>query len=380
MKSTPVLTGIAVVLLAMVGAVIYKEMVGEKAGGGSSGARAVPVQTAEIESHPFSDTVEAIGTVRAEESVAVTTNVADTVTSIEFTSGQMVEAGQVLLTLADAEERAALAEAEAALADAQRDSERLEELSRNNAIAASELDQSRSTVQRSLAQVDMVQARLDDHIIRAPFSGRIGLRDVSSGAYVTPGDVLLTLDQLDEVDLDFTVPERFLAVLEPELRVSAIATAYPDEEFDGTITDIDSRVDPITRAVTIRARLPNSDGRLRPGMLLAVEVRRDERESPAVPEVAVMRNGEQVFVFGVVDSDEGSRAVQLPVKLGSRDGSMIEVLEGVQTGDIIISEGMHRATDEALLEIKGTLADEKANKNKTGDDASVEVQSGANES
>lgn len=360
MKPVRVLIGIAALLVAMVGAVAFKEMGAGEEGGGSRGARSVPAQVAEVRAHPFADTVEAIGTVRAEESVAITATVADTVTSIDFSSGDTVEAGRVLLTLADAEERAALAEAEAALAEAQRDTERLEQLSRNDAVARSELDQSRSVLQRSRARLDVARARLDDHVVRAPFDGRVGLRDVSVGAYVRPGDVLLTLDQLDEVDLDFTVPERFLAVLEPGLGVRAAATAYPDDAFDGTIADIDSRVDPVTRAVTVRARLPNADGRLRPGMLLAVEIRRDERESPAVPEVAVMRDGERVSVFGVETSDEGSRAVRRTVTLGARDGALIEVLDGLAAGDTIVSEGMHRLSDGGALEIKGTLADERA--------------------
>ena len=297
---------------------------------------------------------------RAEESVAISANVSETVVSIGFDSGDTVAEGDVLLTLADAEERAALAEAEAALAEAGRDTERLEQLSRNDAVARSELDQSRTALKRSEAQLDVARARLDDHVIRAPFDGRIGLREVSVGAYVRPGDPLLTLDKLANVELDFTVPERFLAVLEPGQTVRATATAYPDDAFEGTIADIDSRVDPVTRAVTIRARLPNADERLRPGMLLAVEIRRDEREAPAVPELAVMPDGEEVSVFGVEESEEGSRAVARAVRLGARDGPLIEVLEGLAPGDTIVSEGMHRASDGGAVEIKGTMAEERA--------------------
>lgn len=357
MKSSPVLLGVGTLLVAMVAAVAIREIGGEEEGG-SDGGRAVPVRLGEVGSHRFADVVEAVGTVRAAESVAITANVADTVTSIDFDSGDAVSTGAVLLTLADAEERAAVADAEAALAEAEREAGRLEDLADSNAVARSELTRSRAALTRAEAQRDAARARLDDHVIRAPFDGRIGLRDVSLGAYVSPGDLLLTLDQIDNVDLDFTVPERFLAGLDRGLAVRARATAYPDEAFEGTIAGIDSRVDPVTRAVTVRARLPNPDARLRPGMLLSVEIRRDERESPAIPEVAVMRDGERTSVFGIERTDEGERAVSRRITLGARDGRLIEVLDGLSPGDTFVSEGMHRASDGGAVEIKGRDSDE----------------------
>ncbi len=362
MKPVHILIGIALLLVGMSAAITFKSMgAGEQEGRGG-GERAALVQAAQVEKRVFADTVEAVGTVRAEESVAITANVADTVTEINFDSGDTIGKGDVLLKLADAEERADLADATAALAESRNDTERLEQLSRNNAVSRSELDQSRSALQRSRAQLGAVKARLANYVIRAPFDGRVGLRDVSVGAYVGPGDVLLTLDQIGNVDLDFTVPERFIAVLERGLPVRAVAAAYPDDRFDGEITDIDTRVDPVTRAVTVRARLPNEDGRLRPGMLLGIEIRRDERESPAIPEIAVMRNGEQVSVFGIEASKEGEgkRAVRHTVKLGARDGTMIEVLEGLKPGDTFVSKGMHRATDGGPVEVKGARENERA--------------------
>lgn len=369
MKPVHVLLGIGALLGAMVAAIAARELGGEE-GDGPRGGRAVPVQVGEVRTHLFADVVEAVGTVGAAESVEITASVADTVASVDFGSGEEVRAGQVLLTLADAEERAAEAEARAALVEAERDAERLESLSDRDAIAPAELDRSRAALERAEARREVAWARLADHVVRAPFDGRIGLREISPGAYVSPGDVLLTLDQIDSVDLDFTVPERFLSGLERDLPIDARATAFPDEVFVGAIADIDSRVDPITRAVTVRARLPNPDARLRPGMLLAVEIRRDERESPAVPEVAVMRDGERASVFGIDETGDGARAVSRGVALGARDGRLIEVLEGLAPGDAFVAEGMHRASDGGAVEIRGSDgAEGDGTGDGTGDDA-----------
>ena len=146
-----------------------------------------------------------------------------------------------------------------------------------------------------------LEAQLADRIIRAPFSGIVGLREVSVGGLVRPGDVITSLDDTRIIKLDFTVPERFLASLRPGLQVEAVTSAYPGEVFAGAIAQVDSRIDPVTRAVTVRAEIANEDARLLPGQLMAVEIERDVRRSPAIPGSAITRYLDDSFVFVLIE-------------------------------------------------------------------------------
>lgn len=354
------LFGALIVFAVMAGAVFVREI----AVAGQNEERepeTVPVQVAEVELHEFADTVEAIGTVRANESVSITANVSDTISRISFESGQRVEAGEVLVELADAEEAAALTEARASLNEAQRTRARINELAEQGAASGAAVDEAEAAYERAQAQIDALQARLADRVIRAPFAGVIGLRNVSLGELVSPGDVVATLDDTSIVKLDFTVPERFISTLEEGQRIRAAAAAYPDETFTGRIAEIDSRIDPVTRAVTVRAIIPNPDNRLRPGMLMTVETRRDVRESPAVPETAVMRNGAQASVY-TVDAAQGAATANVRnVSLGIRDGLLIEVTRGLQAGDRVISEGTHKVRAGGTVEIASHYSEEAGN-------------------
>lgn len=354
------LFGALIVFAIMAGAVFVREiaLAGEAE---ERRAEAVPVQIAEVKLHEFADTVEAIGTVRANESVSVTANVSDTISRISFESGQQVQAGDVLVELADTEESAALTEARASLNEAKRTRARINELAEQGAASGAAVDEAEAAYDRAQAQIDALQARLADRVIRAPFAGVVGLRNVSLGELVSPGDVVATLDDTSIVKLDFTVPERFLSTLEEGQQIRAEAAAYPGETFSGRIAEIDSRIDPVTRAVTVRAIVPNPENRLRPGMLLTVETRRDVRESPAIPETAVMRNGTQASVYTVSAAEGSATANVQNVSLGIRDGLLIEVTEGLHAGDQIISEGTHKVRTGDTVEISSHYSDEADN-------------------
>ncbi len=354
------LFGVLILFALMAGAVFVREIAvaGETE---ERQAETVPVQIAEVELHEFADTVEAIGTVRANESVSVTANVSDTISRISFESGQQVQAGDILVELADTEEAAALTEARASLNEAQRTRARINELAEQGAASGAAVDEAEAAYDRAQAQIDALQARLADRVIRAPFAGVIGLRNVSLGELVSPGDVVATLDDTSVVKLDFTVPERFFSTLDEGQQIRAEAAAYPGEVFSGRIAEIDSRIDPVTRAVTVRAIVPNSENRLRPGMLLTVETRRDVRESPAIPEIAVMRNGTQAFVYTVSATEDSATAKVRYVSLGIRDGLLIEVTEGLQAGNHIVSEGTHKVRAGDTVQIASQYSDEDGN-------------------
>jgi len=344
-----IIVGLA--LLAMAAAVVVRAVSdgGEQTGGGWRGG-ATPVAVHEVALYPFADVVEALGTARANESVTITAKVSDVIARLEFDSGDTVESGQILVELADAEEAAGLSEARATLRETVRDVQRIRDLTERGVAPRSRLDEAIAANERARARVTAIEARVADRIIRAPFSGVVGLRNVSVGELVRPGDVIAQLDDASLIKLDFTVPERFLSVIEPGLDVQAVSAAFPDEVFDGVVDQVDTRIDPATRAVTVRAIIDNADGRLRPGMLMTVEMRRGERDNPSVPGSAIVRFQDDTFVFILVEGERGMRAVRRDVTLGLRSNGVIEVREGLEPGEQIIAEGVHRVRDGAVVQ------------------------------
>ncbi|WP_421786399.1 efflux RND transporter periplasmic adaptor subunit [Hyphobacterium sp.] len=318
------------------------------------GEQALPVSAYVVGEHTFADIVEALGTARANETVTVTARVSDTLSRVAFDSGQSVEAGDILVELTDTEEAADLNEARATLREARRELDRVEDLIERGIAPRQRLDEASAAVERASARVSSIEAQLADRIIRAPFSGVVGLREVSVGSLVRPGDPIVTLDDTSIIKLDFSVPERFLSTLDPGMSIAAATSAYPDAVFSGEIAQISSRIDPVTRTVTVRAEIDNTDRRLRPGQLMTVEVRRDERASPAIPGAAITRYLDDSFVF-VIEGEEGSARVrQQPVQLGRQNGDLIEVTDGLMAGDRIVGEGVHRVRSGMPVRIAET--------------------------
>src|SRR5690606_1071275 len=259
----------------------------------------------------FDHEVEALGTLRANESVDVTAKTADRVVAIRFEEGQQVQAGQVLVELDSTEERADLAAAEAALLDSRSQFNRSRELFETRVLSEAQLDQLQATLSTNEARVAAARSRLNDSIIKAPFSGRVGLRNVSLGSLVQPGTVITTLDDLSVMKLDFAVPEVFLATLAPGQEVGARSVAYPDEVFRGRVSSIGTRVDTTTRSVPVRALIDNPDGRLRPGMFMTVRLVRSEGEAMMLPEAAIVPEGDRHYVFVVEEGQARRREVEI---------------------------------------------------------------------
>jgi len=341
--------------VAMAAAVVLRATVGTEPNGGGWAGGGVSVSVTEVRERAFSDIVEALGTANANEAVTVTAKISDTISRINFESGDLVEAGDVLVELTDTETAADLEEARATLRETERDIERIRDLTDRGVAPRSRLDEAIAEQERAEARVAAIEARLADRIIRAPFAGVVGLRQVSLGELVRPGDPVAQLDDVSIIKLDFTVPERFLSVLAPGMTVLAQSPAFPDAVFEGRISQLDSRVNPITRAITVRARVDNADARLRPGMLLTVQVERDRRTSPAVPETAVGRMREDAYVFVVKEGERGTTASQRVVSLGRRSDGEIEVISGLDVGEQVVAEGIHRVRDGAPLSIVETL-------------------------
>ena len=314
------------------------------------GAPPVEVVTEPVVTQPFTEQLVALGTVKARESVTVTAKVSEIVETVHFDSGDAVRAGAPLVTLSDNQQRAALAEAQAAADEAQRLLKRQEELARQQLIARAQLDNQRAARDAAAARVAQIRAQLADRVVRAPFAGVLGLRQVSPGALVTPGTAIATLDALDRVWVDFPLPEAQLARAAPGQTVGGRVAAFPGRSFEGTVSIIDTRLDETTRSALVRAEFANADRALRPGMLVNIELGTATRDAQLVPEIAVVQVGRDSFVWRVGADGEVERVV---VEIGSRSDGRAEILSGVAAGDRIVVEGTGKLRPGAKISESG---------------------------
>jgi membrane fusion protein (multidrug efflux system) len=302
----------------------------------TGGPPAPEVIVAEVMRERIADRVEALGTTRANESVVLTSRVAETVRRLRFEDGQAVQAGDVLVELTSDEEDAQLEEAKSRVREARRQFRRVRDLAEKNQAAQSQLDERRREVETAEARLDAIEARLADHLITAPFDGVLGLRQVSPGAYVEPGTVITTLSDLSMIKLDFSVPATYLGVLRPGLPIVARSRAYEDRAFEGSVSYVNTEVDPITRSVLVRALLPNPERLLRPGLLMTVVLQKNPREALVIPEAALIPRGRDndVIVIGA-EGQVSPRRVRLGLRLPGR----VEILEGLSEGERVVTHG-----------------------------------------
>jgi len=301
------------------------------------------VEAGTVDERQFADVVQALGTAKARESVVVAAKVTDVIRSMAFDSGDRVAKGQVLVVLSSVEQKADLDEARAALASAERDFIRFKDLGEKGFAPKARLDQAQAAFDQATARVAAQESRMADRVIRAPFAGVMGLRSASPGALVRPGDAIATLDDISTIKLDFDVPEVHLTKMRPGAALSAVTAAYPGREFAGTINDVDSRVDPGSRTVKVRALIDNKSGDLKPGMLMTVSVQSNPRMALAVPEMSVLEKADGSSVFKVVQKDGKTVAAPTSVTLGARAAGWVEIVSGLAAGDQIVVEGVQRA-------------------------------------
>ncbi|PNS07373.1 RND efflux transporter [Lysobacter silvestris] len=312
----------------------------------AKGDQPVSVVIERIQPQPWTDTVQALGTVKAHESVTVTAKVSETVQSVHFDSGQWVNRGAPLVTLTGQQQQAALAAAAASAKEADTLYQRQSQLAAQQLIAKSMLDTQKATRDAAIAQVTQIRANLSDRVIRAPFSGLLGLRQVSPGTLVTPGTAIATLDDVSRVYVDFPVPETELANVSPGQSITGTTQAWPGREFSGTVQTSAGRLDTGSRAMTMRGDFANPDRALKPGMLVNVEVTRGTHPAIVVPELAVMQVGSQTFVWRVTPEN---KAQKVEVELGGRIPGKAMVSKGLDGGDRIVVDGVGKVKADATL-------------------------------
>jgi membrane fusion protein (multidrug efflux system) len=314
----------------------------------------MPVTVAPASIDVVYDRIEALGTAYSNESATITSTVTDKVVAVHFEDGQPVRRGEPIVTLAQQEELAARAAAVEQLAEHQRELKRLESLLENRSIARQQVDQRRTLLRITEQRIRELEARIQDHTIRAPFDGVLGLRKISVGALIEPGDVITTIDDVSRIKLDFPVPETYIGELSPGAAVSAASRSLGGRTFQGAVASIGTRVDPATRSFVVRAILPNPDRALRPGMLLTVSLIKNERRSLVIPEDALVPLQRRNFVW-VVDPAKGGTVERREVEIGTRRPGEVEIRIGLAENELVIVRGTELVRPGSRVQITKTM-------------------------
>lgn len=332
---------------------------------GQRGRGAVSVELSVAETRMMQRTVEAVGTTRARRSIDIVPEADGRLVKLNITPGSQVAEGEILARLEDAIQRADLTEAEAVLEEQSNTLERLRTLRETSAVSLAAVEEAVARLAEAQARVERARRRLDDRVIVAPFDGVVGLTSYAVGARVTEGQVLARLDDLSEVEVEFGLPETVFAQVARDQRITARAAAFPDRTFEGTIAEVDSRIDPVSRAFLARALIPNPDRTLPAGMFLSLTLVLEETEHVVVPEEAIVFEAAQTYVFVAEDGIARRRVVET----GQRRDGVIAVTSGLAVGDAVVVRGLMRVRDGATIEVIDSDRDATAR----GDAASGEA-------
>ncbi|MCL1147864.1 efflux RND transporter periplasmic adaptor subunit [Shewanella marinintestina] len=325
--------------------------------------RTVPVVTGLVEQHDLSQSLSLIGKLDAEQSVYIAPQIAGKIKSIQINTDQEISQGQILVQLDDAKAQAALAEANAYLADEKRKLKEFLKLIDKNAITKTEIDAQTASVDMALARLAAAQADLDYHYLSAPFSGTAGLIDFSQGKMVTAGTELLSLDDLSSMRLDLQVPENYLSQLSVGMAVSAKSRAWPDQAFIGKVIAIDSRVNQDTLNLKVRVQFDNPLHQLKPGMMMSATMLFPSVSEPVIPVQALEYSGTNRFVY-VIGTD--GIAKRTKVTLGARIDNEVLITEGLSIGDKVVVQGLVNMRDGLRVDdlAESALAKKPANEAK----------------
>ncbi|KGJ89175.1 efflux RND transporter periplasmic adaptor subunit [Colwellia psychrerythraea] len=336
---------ILTILVALITYLQWPEAKQEK----SKYKRIVAVKMVSVVLAEFVESVEAVGTARANEQVVITSKYSDIVDEVFFEDGQRVKKGAVLVKLNNQEELAKVSELKANLSESRAHLKRLSELLASRATSKSLVEQQEAKTKAIEAQLVSAKAKLNDLTIRAPFSGVLGFREVSKGAYIDSGDTITSLDDLSMIKVDFHLPERLLTHIHVGQKVSAANTAYRDKEFIGKISAIDSRIDSTTRSIKVRATISNKSLKLHPGMLLNISVLLQVENILQLPESSIIPIENKHYVF----LEEEGKAVRKAIKIGRRHPGVVEVVSGLVEGEQVVVEGALKLRDGSAVSIIG---------------------------
>ena len=322
-------------------------------GSAGASAQAVTVEAIKVAVMPMPQSITAVGTVRSDESVTLRPEVTGRIAEIRFREGQPVTKGAVLVKLDDSVTGADAEQARANLWLAKSKSERAAELHQKGFVSAQAKDEAEGGLRVAKATLQSAEARLAKMEIRAPFSGVIGLRQVSVGDYVKDGQDMVNLESIDSLKVDFRVPETFLRRVQVGQSMQLQLDAIPGKTFDGKVLAINPLVDAAGRSIVIRAVIRNNNAALRPGMFARVRLLTDEKaDSIVVPEQALVPQGDDQFVFKVVDG----RAQRAKVEIGQRREGNVEIVRGLEAGDMVVTAGHLKIRDGTSVRLASAQA------------------------
>ncbi|HRF72526.1 MAG TPA: efflux RND transporter periplasmic adaptor subunit [Accumulibacter sp.] len=326
---------------------------GAAATAGPPGGMAVPVETARVSASELAVDATAVGSLRSNESVVLRPEIAGRIASINFKDGASVGKGSLLVALDAATQAAELDQARASLALAEANYQRTRDLFAKKFISGQALDNAQAALKVQDASLALAQARLDKTRLRAPFAGVLGIRNVSVGDYVKEGQELVNLEDIATLKVDFRLPESYLGQLEPGQRLEVSSDALPGQVFTAVLEAINPLVEASGRAISLRASLPNSERRLRPGMFVRVRLIFERRSGVLlIPEQAVVPDSQTPYVYRVVDG----QAKRSPIKTGLRRDGQVEVTEGLHAGDEIVTAGQLKLRDGTPVQAVGGVA------------------------
>lgn len=315
------------------------------------------VEAAEVTERRWQGALASVGSLTAVSGIEVTTEISGTVSAIAFESGQRVEAGEVLVRLEDSVDQASL---QALIADQQltrTQFNRYADLLPQRAVSQFEYDEASAKFEAARARVAEQEARIQKKVIRAPFSGVLGLRRVDVGQYIAAGTPIVRLTAFDPIYVDYTVAERDLPGIEIGRVIEISVGAYPERSFRGTVTAIDSAVKPGSRSIDVRATLDNPEELLRPGMFAAVRTLEPEpRRVLTVPRTAISFNTYGDYVYRIErDDDDRQVVVQRQVATGQTRDEQVEIVEGLEAGDRVVAAGLLRLRNGQAVEIEESV-------------------------
>jgi membrane fusion protein (multidrug efflux system) len=317
-------------------------------GRGKGSGRAIAVEAATARAATTTTDIRAIGSLRSDESVQITSEIAGRVAEANFLEGGLVNAGDILAKLDDALAQAEVADAKARYDLAQANNERAKELSRTGNVTEKAIDEAAAAFEIARAALELQRVKLSKHVITAPFPGRVGLRKVSPGGFIAIGTPIVNLEKVDFLKVDFKLPELFLPSVSVGQTVDVLVDALPERTFTGEIYAIDPQVDVNGRALALRARLPNADLVLRPGLFARILVKgKQTREVVLVRESAIVPRGGETYVFRI----DAGKAIEAKVKLGERRGAEVEILEGVSPNAQLVTAGQLKLRNGAPVEV-----------------------------
>ncbi|WP_185803131.1 efflux RND transporter periplasmic adaptor subunit [Pontivivens nitratireducens] len=324
---------------------------------------ALPVDTVVAEAGPWTPTLEAIGTIYSRRGIDLAFETGGVVREIGFEANDRVEKGQMLVRIDDEIQQADLAAAQASLHLAQQTLERAESLGNRGITATASIEEAEAAANSALAQMQRIEAILDQKVLEAPFAGEIGIPEIEVGQFVTVGSTVATLQDTDMLRVDFSLPEQELAQI--DIGQSVTLAGESGTTGSGIITAIEPRIDPATRLVKVRAELENEDKVFRPGQFVRVRVTLPDMENVvALPQTAVVTSLYGDYVYSVVPAENSTQeepqlmAKQIFVQTGSRQDNLVEIVEGVSAGDRIVVAGQNRLSNGLPVKLSGAEASE----------------------